>query len=321
VPIALNFLVHYGYLILFLWVLTEQIGVPIPAMPILLTAGTLTATHRLSLWLVLLSVLGGSLVSDSVWYVLGKRYGSAVVRLLCRLSMESSTCVRRTQNYFTKHGPASLLVAKFIPGLGTVAAPIAGETGMDYRLFLLCDSGGILLWALTATLCGRFFGDILKRNPDALTWVGHFAVLLFVLLFVGFLVWRVLRQRMFLRELRMARIDPQELKARLDQGQRVVIVDLRHPLDLLPDGRTLPGALRLTPDKLMDQLGHIPRDQEVVLFCTCPSEATAARTALQLRKAGIYRVRPLHGGFDEWKRLGYPLEAEERSLITVSLPG
>jgi membrane protein DedA with SNARE-associated domain/rhodanese-related sulfurtransferase len=319
VPIALDFLVHYGYLILFLWVLTEQIGVPIPSMPILLTAGTLTATHRLNLSLVLLAVMAGSLTSDSIWYVLGKRYGGAVVRLLCRLSMESSTCVRRTQSYFTKHGPASLLVAKFIPGLGTVAAPIAGETGMDYRLFLLFDGGGVLLWALTATLSGRFFGDILKKHPNALSWVGHFAVLLFVLLFVGFLVWRLLRQRMFLRELRMARIDPQELKERLDQGQRMVIVDLRHPLDLLPDSRTLPGALRLTPDKLMEQLSQIPRDQEVVLFCTCPSEATAARTALKLRKAGIYRVRPLHGGFDEWKRLGYPLEAEER-LIAVSLP-
>jgi len=105
----------------------------------------------------------------------------------------------------------------------------------------------------------------------------------------------------------MARIFPDELKTRIEEGDDVIIVDLRHPLDLLPDPRTLPGALRLTPDKLMAQLEQIPRDREVILFCTCPSEATAAKTALQLRRAGIQRVRPLYGGFDEWKKRGYPL--------------
>ncbi len=105
----------------------------------------------------------------------------------------------------------------------------------------------------------------------------------------------------------MARIEAPELKQMMDDGQKVFIVDLRHPLDYLPDPRTLPGALSLTPDRLQEHVERIPRDQEVVLFCTCPSEATAARTALTLRKMGIHRVRPLRGGYDEWKRLGYPL--------------
>lgn len=306
-PVALDFFLKYGYLILFLWVMTEQIGIPVPSVPILLTAGTLTATHKLNLPLALAAVTLGSLTSDTVWYFLGKRYGGAVVKLVCRLSMESATCVKKTEGYFTRHGAGALLLAKFIPGLGTVAAPIAGQTNMGYRIFLFWDAAGVIVWGLTVMLAGRFFGDFLKHHPNALSSSGHFAGVLFVLLFVGFLAWRVLKQRAFLKEIRMARLEPQELKDMLDRGQQPVIIDLRHPLDYLPDPRTLPNALRLTPDKLVEHSSQIPRDRDVVLFCTCPSEATAAKMALTLRKMGIYRVRPLRGGFDEWKQLGYPL--------------
>jgi membrane protein DedA with SNARE-associated domain/rhodanese-related sulfurtransferase len=317
-PVALDFFLKYGYWILFLWVMTEQLGVPIPSVPVMLTAGTLTATHKMNLPLVLIAILLGSLVSDSLWYIMGKRYGGAVVKLLCRLSMESSTCVRRTENYFTKRGPAALLLAKFIPGLGSVAAPIAGQTSMPYSSFVIFDTIGILIWALTFTLGGRFFGDFLKRHPEVFSWVAHFAVLLFALLLMGFLFYRFLRQRAFLREIRTARVPPQELKEMLDRGQEVYIVDLRHPLDYLPDPRTLPGAVLLTPDRLVLESDQIPRDRDVVLFCTCPSEATAAKMALTIRKLGVYRVRPLLGGFDEWKRLGFPLveiPPQERELI------
>ncbi|HTY84869.1 MAG TPA: VTT domain-containing protein [Silvibacterium sp.] len=306
-PIAYEVFLRYAYLILFLWVMVEQLGAPIPSVPLILTAGTLTATHKLSLPLVLISVLLGCLVSDSIWYVLGKRYGGRMVKLLCRLSMERANCVRRTENYFTRHGAGALVLAKFIPGLGSVAAPIAAQSGMRYRFFAFFDTAGILLWALTVTLCGRFFGDVIKRNSNALAWVEHSALVLFLLLLIGFLIWRIVRREVFLREIRMARLEPDELKKMLDRAQPVYIVDLRHPLDYLPDPRTLPGAVLLTPDGLVQQSDKIPRDRDVVLFCTCPSEATAAKMALAIRRLGVVRVRPLRGGFDEWKRLGYPL--------------
>lgn len=316
-PVAISFFLQYGYLILFLWVMAEQLGMPIPSVPLLVTAGTLTATHKLSLPLVLISVLAGSLVSDTIWYFAGKRFGGAVVRLMCRLSLESSTCVRRTEDYFTKHGPASLLLAKFIPGLGTVAAPIAGQTGMGLRVFLSFDAAGVLIWSLVMTLSGRFFGDYLEHHPNALAWVGHFAGALFVLGILGFLGYRIFKQQKFLKEIRMARLEPSELKGMMDQGQQPYIVDLRHPLDYLPDPRVLPGAVRLTPDKLVEFSDGIPRDRDVVLYCTCPSEATAAKMAMNLRKLGIYRVRPLRGGFDGWKDAGYPLEEYAEDNVRV----
>ncbi|HUY80262.1 MAG TPA: VTT domain-containing protein [Acidobacteriaceae bacterium] len=306
-PVALDFFLKYGYLILFLWVLVEQLGVPIPSAPLLLTAGALTATHKMNLPLAMLAILAGSLIGDSLWYWLGKRYGGAVVKLLCRLSMESNTCVRKTEDYFGKHGVKALVVAKFLPGLSTVAPPIAGQTGMPYRLFAVYDAIGIMLWGLSFTLTGRFFGDVLKQHPNAFAWVARFGVVLFVLLLVAFVVWRFLRQKAFMNEIRMARVAPEEVKAMLDDGKPVFIVDLRHPLDYLPDPRTIPGAILLSPDKLVARCAEIPRDRDVILFCTCPSEATAAKMALTIRRMGVSRVRPLLGGFDEWKRLGYPL--------------
>ena len=306
-PVAVDVFMRYGYLIVFVWVLTEQMGIPVPSTPLLIMAGTLTATRQIHLLPVVLAALLGSLIADSVWYVFGKRYGSAVVRLVCKLSLESSACVQKTELYFTKRGAAALLMAKFIPGLGSVAAPIAGQIGMDYGKFVVFDAGGILLWSLSVTLGGRFFGDMLRRNPQTFSTAAHFFGLIFVALLAAFITWRVLQRRAFLRSVRMARLEPTELKRMMDDGEAVFIVDLRHPLDYLPDPRTLPGALSLTPDKLMEHSERIPRDQEIVLFCTCPSEATAARMALALRKMGIRQVRPLRGGYDEWKKLGYPL--------------
>ena len=148
-------------------------------MPVLLTAGTLTATHQLSLPLILLSAVLACLLSDSIWYFMGARYGGTIVRMVCKLSFESAVCVRRTGDFFQRYGSRALLLAKFIPGLGAVAAPIAGQSKMPYATFLTFDAAGALLWSLSATLVGRFFGDFLKRHPGALGEVGHSAGLLF----------------------------------------------------------------------------------------------------------------------------------------------
>jgi membrane protein DedA with SNARE-associated domain/rhodanese-related sulfurtransferase len=317
-PLAFDFFLHFAYVILFLWVMAEQLGVPVPSLPLLLAAGTLTATHKLSLPLVLVAVVAGCFVSDSLWYLLGKRFGGTMVKLVCRLSFERSTCVRKTEDYFTKYGEQALLVAKFVPGLGTVAAPIAGQTGMRYRVFLAYDLAGALFWAATITLIGRFFGDVLRVHPGALSFMGHFAGAIFLLAIAGLLGYRIWKQQAFLKQVRTSRLDPVELKRMLDGGQNPYIVDLRHPLDYLPDPRVLPGAIRLSPESLMQRSGEIPRDRDVILYCTCPSEATAAKMAMKLRQNGIYRVRPLLGGFDQWKKLGYPLEQYEDQPASIA---
>jgi membrane protein DedA with SNARE-associated domain/rhodanese-related sulfurtransferase len=311
-PIALVFFVHYAYLIIFLWVLVEQVGIPIPSVPVLLTAGTLSATHRVS-WLGITgAMLLGCLIADSVWFSLGRRYGNSVLKLLCRFSFEASTCVSKTESYFTRRGALTLLFAKFVPGLSTVAAPIAGQTGMSYPRFFAWDLAGSLIWGEAFILAGRFFGDLAKRSAPFFAWLGHFAIVIFVLMVLGFLAHRIWKQRKFLQQVRELRLEPSELKTMLDYADTnhtpaPFIVDLRHPLDYLPDPRVLPGALRIGPNELKQHSEIIPRDRDVILYCTCPSEETSARLALQLHKMGVYRVRPLRGGFDGWKQAGYPL--------------
>ena len=311
-PIALEFFVRHAYLILFAWVLVEQLGIPIPSIPMLLTAGTLSATHRITLVTALLAVLGSCLLSDSLWYFLGRRFGGGVLRLLCRFSFEASTCVSKTEGYFTRRGPITLLFAKFVPGLSTVAAPIAGQTGMSYQRFLLYDLSGSIVWSLTFLLCGRFFGDLIQRSNMVFAMLSHFAVAVFILMVVGFLAYRYIKQRRFLAGVRSLRLEPAQLMALYAAAKESgspapFVVDLRHPLDYLPDPRVLPGALRILPSDVAAHASSIPRDRDVVLYCTCPSEETSGKLALQLHKLGISRVRPLRGGFDGWKEAGYPL--------------
>jgi membrane protein DedA with SNARE-associated domain/rhodanese-related sulfurtransferase len=311
-PLALAFFVQYAYLILFLWVLVEQLGIPIPSIPLLLTAGTLSATHRISDFYSLGAVLLACVIADSLWFALGRRYGGGVLRVLCRFSFEASTCVSKTEGYFLRRGPATLLFAKFVPGLSTVAAPIAGQTGMPYTRFLIYDTVGSILWAEAYLLAGRFFGDIAKRSAPFFHWLGHFAFAIFVLMVLGFVAYRMWKQQKFLGQVRSMRLERDELKLMLDtaaaQGNiPPFIVDLRHPLDYLPDPRVLPGALRIGPNELTLHHELIPRDRDVILYCTCPSEETSASVAMQLHKLGVYRVRPLRGGFEGWKQAGYPL--------------
>jgi membrane protein DedA with SNARE-associated domain/rhodanese-related sulfurtransferase len=303
-----HFLLVYGYLLLFLWVLVEQFGIPLPATPILLAAGALSAESHLSFGLAFLAGLGACLTADTAWFLIGRRYGHHVLRILCKLSMEPTICVRRTQDSFGRRRGVTLMFAKFVPGLATLAPPVAGENGMGLLPFLFFDGIGASLWLGALLIAGRLFGDALKRDPSLLDWVGRFSGAILVLGVLGFFIVRVMRRRMVLKQLVASRLEPEELKRQLDQREQVFIVDLRHPLELLAEPYTLPGALHFSPDALAARQNEIPRDRDVVLFCTCPSEATAAKTAMALHKLGIERVRPLRGGYDEWKRLGFPMD-------------
>ena len=311
-PIALAFFVQYAYAILFLWVFVEQVGIPIPSIPLLLTAGTLSATHRVSSSYSLASVVLACLSADIIWYFLGKRFGNAVLKLLCRFSLESSTCVAKTEGYFTRRGPTALLFAKFVPGISLLAAPVAGQVAMPFGRFVLFDLAGSILWAETYLLAGRFFGDLAVRSTRFFHYLSHFAFTIFIVLVLGFIAYRFWRNRRFLLQLRASRIEPEKLRelmlaAAEERTAAPFIVDLRHPLDYLPDPRVIPGALRIGPAEIAASSDRIPRDRDVVLYCTCPSEETSARVARQLLRLGVHRVRPLRGGFEVWRDLGYPL--------------
>ncbi len=314
--ISNGLLSSYGYLLLFIWILAEQLGIPLPATPALLAAGALTSHHELSFWFALLAALAGSLIADTAWFFIGRKYGHQVLGVLCKLSCEPAVCIRRTREAFDRNPATTLLIAKFVPGLGTLASPIAAQNGLSFGYFLLFDSLGSVFWLGSLLAAGRFFGDVLRRDPRLLDWVGRFSGLLLAFGILGFFLLRLVRRHRIVKHMFAGRLEPESLKRQLDSGGKVFIVDLRHPLELLPDPFTLPGAVHFSPESLAARSDEIPRDRDVVLYCTCPSEATAARTAMTLRKLGVERVRPLRGGYGEWKRLGFPLEPFRQELFT-----
>lgn len=205
-----HILLTYGYLLLFCWVLIEQLGIPLPATPVLLAAGGLSAEHEINFGAAFAAGLFACLVADSCWFLIGRRYGHHVLRILCRLSLEPTICVRRTQDSFGRRRSLMLMFAKFVPGLATLAAPVAGENGMSIGSFLFFDGIGASLWLMALLVVGRLFGDALKRDPSLLNWIGRFSGAILLLAIGGFLIARIYRKRAVLKKLIQSRLEPGE---------------------------------------------------------------------------------------------------------------
>jgi len=265
---TLQFVVQYGYVLLFFWVLAEQAGLPIPAAPLLLAAGALAGQHKLNFALVAIFAATGSLVSDACWYFFGRRKGTVVLNWLCKIALEPDSCVRRTESTFTRLGYRTLLICKFIPGLNTAAPALSATAGIGLPQFILFDWLGALLWASAFAGLGLLFSKQLDRVADDVAKFGSWTLMLVVAVIAGYIAYKFYQRHRFLKQVAGVRIAPQELKQRLDAGEAVTIIDLRHPLDLLPDPRTLPRALRISPEELQQRHSEITRDGEIVLFCT-----------------------------------------------------
>lgn len=265
---VLSFLIEHGYQVVFLVVLAEQIGLPVPSVVVLMAAGALAGEGRLRLEPLLGLSFAATLAGDLFWYELGRRKGLPVLSLLCRISLEPDSCVRKTENVFARHGAATLLIAKFVPGLNTAAPPLSGMFRMRLRKFLLFDGLGAVFWVATFLLAGFLFSRQLEK---AVVWLERFGTglgLFVVLGLCGWIGWKWYVRTVTIRRLRVARIEPQALKEKIDAGHPLFIVDLRHHLDFQANPLILPGALHLTPEELQQRHLEIPRDREIILYCS-----------------------------------------------------
>ncbi len=262
------FLHQYGYWLVFLAVLLENLGLPVPSYPIVLVGAALAAQFRFTLGgLVAVSALA-ALAGDGAWYLLGRLRGRPILRLLCSVSLSPDSCVSRTENLFERHGPQSLLVAKFIPGLNTVAPPLAGMLKVPVLRFVLFDLGGIGLWVVSAVLLGAGFRWQVERLIEWLAAFGRVALLILTGLLVGWLLLKWLERKRFYRLLERSRIAAPELKERLELGEDIVIVDLRSDLGFQADGKKVRGAIHIPPSEFRDRWKEIPRGRPVVMYCT-----------------------------------------------------
>jgi len=311
---VIDFLVRHGGVVLFATVLAEQVGLPIPAVPVLLAAGALAGAGKMNLGMAVALGVVACLIGDLMWYYLGRQRGAKVLKVLCRISLEPDSCVRRTESFFIRHGIRSLVLAKFIPGLSTVTPALAGLFGVSLKRFMLYNGLGALLWTSAFIAPGYLLADQLEWVAAQAARLGSSLVVMVVGVLALYITYKFVHRQLLLRELRIARIMPDELKKMLDDGHDVTIVDLRQSLEIEVDPYTIPGAVRMAVEELETRHHEIPRDRDVVLFCACPNEVTSAQMAILLKKNGIIRVRPLVGGVDAWRALNFPLEGVREQL-------
>lgn len=298
---------QHGAWIVFGAVLAEELGAPIPAPVLLVVAGALVFSGSLSIGALVAAVFVAAALANLLWYAAGRRYGHRILGVLCRISLSPDSCVRQTEATFEQWGGLALMFAKFVPGFASVAAPFAGATRMSVARFLFYDMLGVLLVLAVCAGAGYAFHNTINEVLIALSHAGTSAAILLGGLLALFIFYKWLRRALFIRSLRTARITVDELSELLEQESKPLIVDVRSPA-MQQQGK-IPGAVTLSLEGLEQELAALPETSEVILYCACPNEATAARIALTLLQKGYTRVRPLKGGVAAWVAAGLHLEA------------
>ena len=317
---TVEFLIRHGAMVLFVALLIEQSGLPFPATPVLLFAGALVGAGKLHWAPVLVGGVLGSLTSDLIWFYIGIFKGRQALKLLCRISLEPDSCVRRTQDLFGKYGMAGLVGGKFLPGLSTLLPPLAATSGLSFSRFLFFDGISSLLYCGSFMLVGFLFSNQVEEILAALASLGIGTLALASGALAAYIGYKYFQRQRLLRELRVARITADELHQKLQAGENPLILDLRAASELDQDPAVIRGALHMTIDELENGGPEIPRDREIVLYCSCPNEVGSARLALLLHRKGLTRVRPLLGGIDAWRERNYPMEVRGATISTVAAP-
>lgn len=240
---SIRLIERHGYSLLFAWILAEQSALPvIPSVPLLVVVGASIHSGHLKAIPVIACCLAGSLIADSVWFQLGRRRGKRVLAFLCRTSFEPDSCVRQTRNAFTRRGLTSLLFVKFIPGLNTLAAPLAGVSGVRLRSFIHFDMLGVVIWSASYMGIGFMFSDQLEQVVNYIGRMGSGFLFLIGGALFAWILWKFIQRRRLLHQWASTPITPEEMRDRVDAGEKLCIVDLRGPQD---NGSSIPGAIRL----------------------------------------------------------------------------
>jgi membrane protein DedA with SNARE-associated domain/rhodanese-related sulfurtransferase len=299
---------QHGLALVFANVLLDQLGLPTPAIPALLVAGALAADGKLPAPGLLGVAVAATLIADAVWYAAGRRYGNRIMKMLCRVSLTPDYCVNQTQTLFERWGMNALLIANFIPGLAIVAPPLAGATGIGWPRFLVFSALGAVLWAGAGLGVGMVFKAQIELLLAWLERMGSVAITMLIVLCVAYVAYKWWERRRFFTMLRMARISVDELYRLMEAGAGPVVVDVRSQTARTLEPKRIPGARHVPLHAVGLHAKDLPRDRDIILYCTCPNEVSAAEAAKLLMNSGFTRVRPLHGGLEAWIAAGYEVE-------------
>ncbi len=295
------FLAQHGTIVLFAAVFVEQIGLPLPAVPFLIAAGALVGTGQMALGMAAGSAVLAALLGDQVWFELGRRRGRRVLNWLCRISLEPTSCVRRTEEFFARHGVRSLVVAKFVPGLSTIAPPLAGIVGLRVPQYLLYNGLGTVLWVGSGIGLGYVFSDQLEHALSLVAQLGPTVGLFLFGSVTSYVVYKALQW--YRVEHMVPRLTAQHVREKIAAGEDPFIIDLR-PVGDRHEIPGIPGSLPLSSEEVIARHHDLPRDRDVILYCGCPADAASVQAARWLRGKGFTRVWPLAGGVEAWSAIG-----------------
>lgn len=305
-PNFIQLLQEYGVLIVFAIVLVEQIGLPIPAYPILIVAGALSVDGDFSWPTVLAAAVLACVISDGFWFRMGRHYGKRILKLLCRISLSPDYCVSQTEDSFTRWGPKMLIVSKFIPGFNTIASPLTGAMGTKYATFLGYSVLGGVLWSGTGIAIGAFFHASIDSVLTTVSDLGSTALMVLLALLCLFIAYKYVERKRFRQATQIERVTVDDFKQLLDQGHEPVLIDARSKTAQMMEP-AIPGALLFNGGTPGVDIIALDKKRHVIVYCSCPNDVTAAQVAKELKAHGFTLARPLHGGLDAWNaRFGTP---------------
>ena len=309
---------HYGLPLVALNVLLNQLGLPVPVVPTLIVAGAIAAHGDLPIAALFLASVLACLFADCIWYWVGEKYGIRVLKTLCRVSLEPDSCVSETQSRFERWGVNSLVIAKFVPGLATIAPPLAGAMRIGWPRFIALSTVAAMLWVGAGLVAGMLFKTQIERLLIRLDDIGSMAFGVAVVLLAAYVAYKWWERTRFYKTLRMARISVTELQQLIEKGSQPLVIDVRSSSARALEPQWIPGAVHISLPDVDARLKDLPRERDIILYCTCPSEASAARVARILMNHGFKRVRPLHGGLDAWVAAGYAVAREPQAPEALS---
>ena len=299
---------HYGLALVFVSAFVEQLGLPIPSYPVLAIAGALSLAGGDSIVLIIAIGAAGVVMGDVLVYAAGARFGRRALSIVCKLSLARDNCVRRTEDKFAHFGPWALLFVKFVPGFALVLILLCGVIRLAIPIFLLLDGIGAIAYVALPVVLGGIFHNAIDSALAMITRWGEYGAALVIGALALYVSLRLVDRQLFIRRLRMARISAQDLGGLIDAGQSPIIFDVRSAEARQKEG-IIPGSIGAHPDEISLVAAHYARDAEIIVYCSCPNEASAAIAALHLKRAGFKHIRPLLGGIEAWAKAGRPIQS------------
>jgi membrane protein DedA with SNARE-associated domain/rhodanese-related sulfurtransferase len=304
---------QHGYALTAVILFTAALGLPLPMAITLLAAGA-ASHHGLQPGLVLAVAWSAAMAGDLLLYLGGKHTGWWLLTGICWVSINPEQCIFSSADSFYRRGPQTLLFAKFIPGLGTVAAPLAGSLNMRLPRFLRLMAVGELFYCGTWLTVGYVFFQFVREVAAWIESVGHAVLLVLFLLAAGYgvtILYFVLRSRRYRQIEKISAARLQERIEDSDNDRLVVIADVRSHNYYDPGMHRIKNSIRVEPNRLQEELEALKEfmapDCEIYLYCSCIRDTTSVRVAHAMKQANL-RTTVIEGGMKAWARAGGELE-------------